>query len=115
VILYADRETKSMRQTLDETNRRRVIQRAYNEEHGITPTTIVKRIADIGESIWEQDYVTVPKSASNEPAIPPHELPALIDGLRREMRAAAKEMAFERAADLRDQIRDLEAELLKVG
>jgi excinuclease ABC subunit B len=115
VILYADRETKSMRQTLDETNRRRVIQKAYNDEHGITPTTIVKRIADIGESIWEQDYVTVPKSAGSESTIPPHELPELIDGLRREMRAAAKEMAFERAADLRDQIRDLEAELLKVG
>jgi excinuclease ABC subunit B len=115
VILYADRETKSMRRTLDETNRRRVIQKAYNDEHGITPTTIVKRIADIGESIWEQDYVTVPKSAGSESTIPPHELPELIDGLRREMRAAAKEMAFERAADLRDQIRDLEAELLKVG
>jgi excinuclease ABC subunit B len=115
VILYADRETKSIRRTLDETNRRRVIQKAYNDEHGITPTTIVKRIADIGESIWEQDYVTVPKSAGSESTIPPHELPELIDGLRREMRAAAKEMAFERAADLRDQIRDLEAELLKVG
>jgi len=115
VILYADQETKSIRQTLDETNRRRVIQQAYNVEHGITPTTIVKRIASIGESIWEQDYVTVPKSDGHEPAIPVHELSELIDGLRRGMRAAAKEMAFERAAELRDQIRDLEAELLRIG
>ena len=115
VILYADRETKSIRQTFEETNRRRVIQQAYNVEHGITPTTIVKRIASIGESIWEQDYVTVPKSDGHEPAVPAHELPELIDGLRREMRAAAKEMAFERAAELRDQIRDLEAELLRIG
>ncbi|MBW2286496.1 MAG: excinuclease ABC subunit UvrB [Deltaproteobacteria bacterium] len=115
VILYADHETKSIRQTLDETNRRRVIQKAYNDEHGITPKTIVKRIASIGESIWEQDYVTVPKSDAHEIAVPAHELPELIDALRREMRAAAKEMAFERAADLRDQIRDFEAELLRVG
>ncbi len=115
VILYADRETKSIRQTFEETNRRRVIQQAYNVEHGITPTTIVKRIASIGESIWEQDYVTVPKSDGHEPAVPAHELPELIDGLRREMRAAAKEMAFERAAELRDQVRDLEAELLRMG
>jgi excinuclease ABC subunit B len=115
VILYADHETKSIHQTLDETNRRRVIQQAYNEEHGITPTTIVKRIEDLRDSIWEQDYVTAPKSDASETAIPAHELPELIDGLRREMRAAAKEMAFERAAELRDQIRDLEAELLRVG
>jgi excinuclease ABC subunit B len=115
VILYADHETKSIRQTLDETNRRRVIQHAYNVEHGITPTTIVKQISSLRESIWEQDYVTVPKSGEHELAVPAHELPELIDGLRREMRVAAKEMAFERAADLRDQIRDLEAELLRVG
>ncbi|MBW2666294.1 MAG: excinuclease ABC subunit UvrB, partial [Deltaproteobacteria bacterium] len=70
VILYADHETKSIRQTLDETNRRRVIQKAYNDEHGITPKTIVKRIASIGESIWEQDYVTVPKSDAHDIAVP---------------------------------------------
>jgi excinuclease ABC subunit B len=115
VILFADRETDSIRATLDETNRRREIQQAYNEEHGITPTTIVKQISSLRDSIWEQDYVTVPKSAPEEAKIPAHELPELIDGLRREMRAAAGELAFERAAELRDQIRALEAELLKVG
>jgi excinuclease ABC subunit B len=115
VVLYADRETDSIRETLDETNRRREIQRAYNEEHGITPTTIVKQISSLRDSIWEQDYVTVPKSAPEEAKIPTHELPELIDGLRREMRAAAAGLAFERAAELRDQIRALEAEFLKVG
>jgi excinuclease ABC subunit B len=115
VILYADRETKSIGATLSETNRRREIQHAHNVEHGITPTTIVKRISSMRDSIWEQDYVTAPKSESNETLIPAHELPELIDSLRREMRAAAKDLAFERAADLRDQIRALEAELLKVG
>jgi excinuclease ABC subunit B len=115
VILFADRETNSIRATLAETNRRRAAQEAYNAEHGITPTTIVKRIVSLRDSIWEQDYVTVPKSEPDELAIPAHELPELIDGLRREMRAAAQELAFERAADLRDQIQALEAELLKVG
>jgi excinuclease ABC subunit B len=115
VILYADKETDSIRRTLDETNRRRVIQKAYNVEHGITPKTIVKKIASLQDSIWEQDYVTVPKSEARDTAVPPHEIPELVDGLRREMRAAAKAMEFERAAELRDQIRDLEAELLRVG
>jgi excinuclease ABC subunit B len=115
VILYADQETDSIRETVDETNRRREIQHAYNEENGITPTTIVKQIASLRDSIWEQDYVTVPKSAPAEAKIPTHELPELIDGLRREMRAAARELAFERAAEIRDQIRALEAEFLKVG
>jgi excinuclease ABC subunit B len=115
VILYADRETRSIRETLSETNRRRELQAAHNAEHGITPQTIVKRISSLRDSIWEHDYVTVPKSESNQLAIPAHELPELIAGLRRDMQAAAKELAFERAAELRDQIRILEAEYLKVG
>jgi len=115
VILYADRETDSIRETLAETGRRREAQQAHNEAHGITPTTIVKQISSLRDSIWEQDYVTVPKSEPDAPAIPAHELPELIDSLRREMRAAAQELAYERAAELRDQIRALEAEQLKVG
>jgi excinuclease ABC subunit B len=115
VILYADKETDSIRATISETNRRRKVQQAHNEAHGITPATIVKRISSLRDSIWDQDYVTVPKSDSSETFIPAHELPDLIAGLRREMKAAAKELAFERAASLRDQIRVLEAELLKVG
>jgi excinuclease ABC subunit B len=115
VILYADKETDSIRATLSETNRRRARQQAHNEANGITPATIVKRISSLRDSIWEQDYVTVPKSGEKETFIPAHELPDLIAGLRREMKGAAKDLAFERAASLRDQIRVLEAELLKVG
>jgi len=116
VILYADRQTNSIRETLSETDRRREIQSAYNEEHGITPTTVKKRITSLRDSIWEQDYVTVPTSRErSEPEIPVHELPALIASLRTEMAAAAKELEYERAADLRDRIRELESEQLRVG
>jgi excinuclease ABC subunit B len=116
VILYADKETDSVRETLAETNRRREIQSRYNEEHGITPQTVVKRITSLKESIWEQDYVTVPAAQEGEEApIPAHELPALIESLRREMREAAGSQEFERAADLRDRIRELESERLRVG
>jgi excinuclease ABC subunit B len=114
VILYADQTTESIRATLDETGRRRELQIRFNEEHGITPTTIVKRISSLRDSIWEQDYVTVPKRAEarGEAAIPAHEIPALLEGLRREMQEAARELEFERAAQLRDRIHALETELL---
>jgi excinuclease ABC subunit B len=116
VILYADRETNSIRETMGETNRRRELQRRYNDEHGITPQTIVKRISSLRDSIWEQDYVTVP-AATQEPeaSIPLHELPELIDSLSREMREAARELDFERAAVLRDRLQELEAERLRVS
>jgi len=114
VLLYADRETDSIRDTMAETERRRELQRRYNEEHGITPQSVVKRISSLRESIWEQDYVTVPVRGERDAAeIPPHELPALVAGLRREMAEAAKSLDFERAAALRDRIRALEAERLR--
>jgi excinuclease ABC subunit B len=116
VILYADQETDSIRATLSETNRRREIQARFNEEHGITPKTIVKRISSLRDSIWERDYVTVPTAREREEAaIPPHELAALIEDLREEMRQAAAALEFERAAELRDRIRELEAERLRVA
>ena len=116
VLLYADRETKSIRETLAETNRRRELQQRYNDEHGITPKTIVKRISSLRDSIWERDYVTVPtRSEAADPSIPAHELPALIESLTREMRAAAAELDFERAAALRDRLRELETERLRIG
>jgi excinuclease ABC subunit B len=115
VILYADRETDSIRDTVAETDRRREVQTRFNEEHGITPTTVQKRIVSLRDSIWEQDYVTVPSSKRDEPHIPAHELPELVDSLRRQMREAAKELEFERAAELRDHLRELEAELLRVS
>jgi excinuclease ABC subunit B len=116
VILYADQETASIRETLEETNRRRELQARYNAEHGITPTTIRKRISSLRESIWEQDYVTVPTRREDaKAAIPPHELSELIEGLRRDMAEAARELDFERAAELRDRIRELEGERLRLG
>ena len=76
---------------------------------------IVKRITSIRDSIWEQDYVTVPLRREREDEIPEHELPALLEGLRREMREAAKALDFERAAELRDRIAALESERLRLG
>jgi excinuclease ABC subunit B len=112
VILYADAETDSIRKTVAETTRRREVQAAYNEEHGITPQSIQKSISSLRDSIWEGDYVTVrePKLAED---IPLHELASLLDALRGEMREAAKALEFERAAELRDRIRDLEQEQLR--
>ena len=116
VILYADRQTNSIRETLSETDRRRELQTRWNSEHGITPQTVQKRISSLRESIWERDYVTVPAAVDEHPpAIPWHELPELLDSLRREMRDAVSELDFERAAQLRDRIRELEAEHLRVG
>jgi excinuclease ABC subunit B len=115
VILYADRETDSIRATLEESGRRRARQEAYNAEHGITPTTITKRITSLQSSIWEADYVTVPKAGERAALdVPRHELPRLIEHLRSEMREAARALEFERAAELRDRIKTLEAERIKL-
>ncbi|MEM7413041.1 MAG: excinuclease ABC subunit UvrB [Myxococcota bacterium] len=114
VILYADQETDSIRETLSETQRRREIQEAYNQEHGITPRTVSKRITSIRESIWEQDYVTVPAEAPGE-GVPAHEVPRLVESLRKEMREAARELEFEKAAELRDRIQALERERIRLG
>jgi excinuclease ABC subunit B len=113
VILYADQETDSIRATLAETNRRRALQERFNAEHGITPRSVVKRIASLRDSIWEADYVTVPKR-SEQPAeaVPLGELDERIAALRREMAEAAAALEFERAAALRDRVRALEAERL---
>ena len=115
VILYADQETDSIRATLEETSRRRAVQEAYNREHGITPATVQKRITSLQDSIWESDYVSVATDReASESEVPAHELPGLIEALRKEMKGAAEELDFERAADLRDRIKDLEAERLRL-
>ncbi|MEE2663309.1 MAG: excinuclease ABC subunit UvrB [Myxococcota bacterium] len=114
VILYADCETDSIRRTVSETERRRTLQHAYNQQHGITPKTVSKAISSLRDSIWEQDYVTVRRQDERaEPEIPPHELPKLIEALRKEMREAAAQLEFEVAAELRDRIRTLEEERLR--
>ena len=116
MILYADRETNSIRETMRETQRRCELQQRYNVEHGITPKSIEKRILTLRDSIWESDYVTVPvREQRAEPDIPIHELPKLIEALGVEMRRAAEALEFERAAELRDRIRALERERIALG
>jgi excinuclease ABC subunit B len=110
VILYADKETRSIQRALEETNRRRGLQTAYNEAHGITPESIQKEISNVLTSVYEADYVTPP--AVSEPKAEfasLDELERIIQGLEEEMRQAAKDLAFERAAALRDQIKELQA------
>ncbi len=116
VIFYADKETDSIKAAVAESGRRREVQMAYNEAHGITPQTVTKAISSLRDSIWESDYVTVPTTPERvEPEIPLHEIPAVIAALRREMESAASELEYESAADLRDRIRMLEQERLRAG
>jgi len=106
--MYADEETKSMRAALAEMQRRRSRQEAYNREHHITPTSIVKEIDDVLSSVYERDYVTVPvvREAEEEFATQA-ELDAHLRSMEADMRAAAANLEFERAAALRDKIRAL--------
>ena len=107
-VLYADRVTDSMRKAIEETDRRRRVQEAYNAEHGITPASIVKNIADVLSSVYERDYVTVPKALDERDAFHSQaELDAFIGKLEREMGDAAAKLEFERAAKLRDRLRKL--------
>ncbi|MFQ5428072.1 MAG: excinuclease ABC subunit UvrB [Thermodesulfobacteriota bacterium] len=115
VLLYADVVTGSMSRAMKETDRRRGIQEEYNKEHGITPVSIKSSIKDILATIYEGDYYTVPVAAEDtEDYVPPHEIPALVKALRKEMERAAKKTDFEKAAGLRDRIRELEDRLLGV-
>jgi excinuclease ABC subunit B len=115
VIFYADVMTDSMRKAIAETGRRRQLQLAYNTEHGITPETITKSIQDVLSSIYERDYYTVPTLEGAEAeAVPREQIPALVAQLDKEMRAAAKRLEFERAAELRDRIADLERRRLGI-
>jgi len=109
VLMYADRETAAMRSAIEETDRRREIQRAYNVEHGITPETIVKGISDIAEFL--QSESKVPRSRRRRQresdGMTAAEIERMIVELEEEMLAAAEELRFEYAAKLRDEIRDL--------
>jgi excinuclease ABC subunit B len=109
VVLYADTVTDSMQRAISETNRRRLIQQQYNEVHGITPQTVVKAISSLAEAVAEHDYVTVP-TAEEERAdyVPLLDIPRVVKQLRKEMQQAAKGLAFEEAARLRDRIKELE-------
>ena len=110
VLLYGDTLTESMRHAIEETHRRRQLQMTYNRDHGITPESIRKSITDVLSNIYEKDYYTVPAVPDAERAglLTKDEIPALVAQLDKEMRAAAKRLEFERAAALRDRIRELE-------
>jgi len=109
VIMYGDHLTESMKKAIEETNRRRKIQLAFNVEHAITPETIRKDITDILSSMAEKDYVTVEVAPlPSESGVKPEDIPALIQSLTKEMFQAAHNLEFEKAAQIRDRIRDLE-------
>ena len=108
-VLYADRMTDSMKKAIDETYRRRAIQQAYNEEHGITPESIVRPLDMTLAHIVEADYSDVAiEAAEGMPEFKSQEqVDAYVAKLEVDMREAAKRFEFEKAAKLRDTIRDL--------
>ena len=108
VIMYADKMTDSMRTAISETGRRRTLQEAYNTEHGITPQSIVKAIDDVMSSVYERDYMT--PAVAHDPTEQfrtQAELDAYIASLQGEMKTAATNLDFEKAASLRDDIKRL--------
>jgi excinuclease ABC subunit B len=115
VIFYADVMTDSMRRAMTETGRRRQRQLAYNAEHGITPETIKKGFQDVLASIYERDYYTVPaRGDAAQDSVSREQIPGLVAQLDKEMRAAAKQLDFEKAAGLRDRITVLERRRLGI-
>jgi len=109
VILYADSTTQSMKQAIDETNRRRRLQAAFNKKHRITPRTIIKSLGTPLVQVYDADYVTVPLVAEREEGyVAMSEIPRLIENLKKEMRRAAANLEFEKAAELRDRIHGLQ-------
>ncbi len=117
VILYADTVTGSMQRTMEETGRRRTIQQQYNTDNSITPATVRSSIKDILASVYEKDYITVAAQAA-EVEVEYHSLQDLRRDIKRlegEMHKAAKVLAFEEAACLRDQIKELRQLELEMG
>ncbi len=116
VIMYGDTITRSMKITIEETNRRRKIQSEYNRKNNITPTSIKKNIHNVLASVYEADYFTVPVVAEPEAEyVSLKEIPEMIEKLREEMKKAAEQLEFERAAKLRDRIKELEKMELALG
>ncbi len=115
VIMYADRITGSMERAIRETDRRREKQVAYNEAHGITPTTIRKNVEDVLSGLYKGDTDMARVTATIDKPLHGANLEAVLDGLRIDMRKAAENLEFEEAARLRDEIKRLEAVDLAVS
>jgi excinuclease ABC subunit B len=119
VLMYADKETSAMRAAIEETERRREIQLRYNEEHGITAATIVKGISDIAEFLQAESKVPgrrrPRRDRGSAKELPQHELERLAVELEEEMIAAADDLRFEYAAQLRDELRELRRELAEIA
>ena len=113
VIFYADVITGSLKRAIDETTRRRKIQEAYNRKMHITPETIKSSIKDIVGSIYESDYWTVSAAAEEEAGYALDD--ATLKRLEKEMKEAAKDLDFERAAAIRDRIREIKKKMIEVG
>ncbi len=109
-VLYADVQTDSIRRALQETSRRRALQEAWNQEHGITPESVRKNISALLESVYEADYAPIPKlelEPEQQGWLSPDEIDRQVGKLEKQMKAAAKALEFEQAAELRDRIRRL--------
>jgi len=113
VIFYADKVTGSMKKAIDETNRRRALQEAHNRKMGITPETIKSSIKDIAASIYEADYWNVPVAAEEEAEYGIND--EALKRLEAEMKEAAKKLEFERAAVIRDKIKEIKKKMLEIG
>src|SRR5579862_7349811 len=97
VIFYADKETDSIRKTVAETKRRRILQGEYNRKNGITPATVKKQIRELLTTVYEADYYTVPIAAEDgEEYMPPAAVPRKIESLEREMMAFAQKYEYEK-------------------
>jgi len=114
VIMYADKMTNSMKQAIDETNRRREIQQAYNEEHGIEPRSILKAVRDLTDDIANQRQADMELALAEKRSqytttaeLPKSELTRMVKELEKQMKEAAQQLEFEKAAVLRDQVMEL--------